>query len=332
MTPTLQPFAWYATVADAPDVKDTVTQLGDIIAYVFVRLLVAVLGVIPHELRIKLFTFLFRLAFEFVPRMKHTIDRNLSVAFPDKDATWRRDIRRRNAVEMARLLADTVRLPKITPEWGSEHIEIPVFEHYRQRLNEDPSRGILIATGHLGSFELLGHAIGLRGYPLAAVARKFKSKRFDSWWTGLREARGNKIIDRRGAFKEVVATLSRGTSAAVLFDQNVTRNHAVFVNWFGVPAATTKSVALAALRTQVPIFVASIRYLGTDRYRVEALECDCSDVYGNEGLSTDEKVGIITQRLADVYCDMIRNFPEGWFWLHRRWKTRPDPSESKFYL
>lgn len=306
-------------------------QVGDLIAYACVRLLVAVLSVLPHDLRITLFTFLFRVAFALIPRMKKTIDRNLAVAFPERDETWRRDIRSRNAVEMARLLADTVRLPQLTPGWGAAHVDIPVFEHYRQRLSEDPSRGILIATGHLGSFELLGHAIGLRGYPLAAVARKFKSKRFDAWWTGLREARGNKIIDRRGAFKEVVATLSRGTSAAVLFDQNVTRNHAVFVNWFGVPAATTKSVALAALRTQVPIFVASIRYTGRDHYRVESLECDCSDIYRNEEMSTDDKVREITQRLADVYCDMIRQFPEGWFWLHRRWKTRPRPEDARFY-
>lgn len=306
-------------------------QLGDSIAYVVVRSLVAGLGVLPHGVRVNLFTFLFKVGFVLIPRMKHTIDRNLSVAFPEKDAAWRRDIRRRNAVEMARLLADTVRLPTLTPEWGSDHVAIPIFEQYCKRLHEDPSRGILIATGHLGSFELLGHAIGLRGYPLAAVARKFKSKRFDSWWTGLREARGNKIIDRRGAFKEVVSTLSRGTSVAVLFDQNVTRNHAVFVDWFGIPAATTKSVALAALRTQVPIYVASIRYTGNDRYHVEALECDCSDIYQNEKATTDEKVRELTQRLADVYCDMIRQFPEGWFWLHRRWKTRPDPSEPKFY-
>jgi KDO2-lipid IV(A) lauroyltransferase len=190
---------------------------------------------------------------------------------------------------------------------------------------------VIIATGHLGSFELLGHAIGLRGLPLAAVARKFQAPRFDRWWTGLREARGNKIIDRRGAFKEVVSCISSGMSAAILFDQNVTRNHAVFVDWFGVPAATTRSVALAALRTGAPIFVASIRYVGNDRYYVDAEECEYSDVYQKEELSNDEKVVVITQRLADQYCEMIRKFPEGWFWMHRRWKTRPEPEAAKVY-
>jgi KDO2-lipid IV(A) lauroyltransferase len=308
-----------------------VKQILELIAYSFVRAAVAILGSLPQSARVSLFSALFRLTFACVPRIRRTIDQNLRMAFPDRDEAWRRDITKKNAREMGRLLADTVRLPSLTPEWGESHVEIPALEAYRARLAERPARGVIIATGHLGSFELLGHAIGLRGLPLAAVARKFQSPRFDRWWTGLREARGNKIIDRRGAFKEVVSCISSGMSAAILFDQNVTRNHAVFVDWFGVPAATTRSVALAALRTGVPIFVASIRYEGKDRYYVDAVECDYSDVHRREDLSSDEKVVIITQRLADQYCEMIRKFPEGWFWMHRRWKTRPEPEAAKVY-
>lgn len=308
-----------------------VRLVGELLAYISVRALVAALSVLPQSIRVGLFAALFRLVFAVVPRVRNTIEQNLAIAFPDKDAAWRKEITRKNATEMGRLLADTVRLPSLTPAWGESHVEIPVLEQYRNRLKEDPSRGILIATGHLGSFELLGHAIGMQGLPLAAVARKFQSQRFDAWWTGLREARGNKIIDRRGAFKEVVSTIGKGMSAAILFDQNVTRNHAVFVDWFGLPAATTRSVALAALRTGAPIYVASIIYCGGDRYRVEALECDYSDVYQSSELSSDEKVVVITQRLANHYCEMIRKFPEGWFWLHRRWKTRPSEGESRMY-
>ena len=303
----------------------------ELITYCVVRVLVAALGALPQSVRVSLFGGVFRLAFSVIPRLRKTIDQNLRIAFPDKDEAWRKDIRGRNAIEMGRLLADTVRLPSLTPSWGEAHVEIPALEAYRRRLEEEPPRGVLIATGHLGSFELLGHAIGLRGFPLAAVARRFQSPLFDRWWTGLREARGNKIIDRRGAFREVVNRISSGMSAAILFDQNVTRNHAVFVDWFGVPAATTRSVALAALRTGAPIFVASMRYCGNDRYYVDAAECDYKDVLSDEESPSDEKVLIITQRLADMYCKMIREFPEGWFWMHRRWKTRPDPGEGKVY-
>jgi KDO2-lipid IV(A) lauroyltransferase len=236
---------------------------------------------------------------------------------------------RKNATEMGRLLADTIRLPSLDAEWVGRHVEIPILSRYVAAHAD--GKGVLVATGHLGSFELLGHAIGLVGHPLAAIARKFKSPRLDQWWTGLREARGNRIIDRTGAFKEMVRTIESGTSVAMLFDQNVKINHAVFVDWLGNPAATTRAFALAVVKTRAPVFVASIRYVGYDRYVVDANECDFAAVLDDATLADEERIRIITEEISRRYCDMIRVFPEGWFWLHRRWKTRPQGEAEKVY-
>jgi len=236
---------------------------------------------------------------------------------------------------MARLAADAIRLSEIDEEWVNKHVVCPILPLYREKHQEQQGKGLMIATGHLGSFELLGHSIGLFGLPVAAVARRFRSPKLDKWWRGMREARGNKIIDRKGAFREIVSTLSQGISAAVLFDQNVTKNHAVFVDWFGLPAATTKTVALAVLRCEVPVFVASMRYCGfvegVEKYCIESVCCDFTEVAKNQDLSTDQKVFLITKRLSDEYTKMIVAFPEGWFWIHRRWKTRPDNEVEGIY-
>jgi KDO2-lipid IV(A) lauroyltransferase len=303
----------------------------DYIVYGLVRLVFGLLGALSQERRVSVCGGLFRIAFAIVPRLRKTAMRNLEIAFPEASSEWRREILKKNCTEMGRLLADVVRLPSLTPEWAREHVSCLVLERYVSVLGKQNGKGVLIATGHLGSFELLGHAIGLFGYPLSAIARRFRSPVLDRWWMSLREVRGNTIIDRKGAVKEMINTLLSGRSVAVLFDQNVTRNHAVFPTWFGKPAATTRSVALAALRTEVPIFVASMRYAGEDRYTIEAVECECSDVYRDERLSMDEKIDLITQRLSDHYCRMIAAFPEGWFWLHRRWKTRPEHEQEAVY-
>jgi KDO2-lipid IV(A) lauroyltransferase len=297
-------------------------------AYMAVRGLFGILGLLPHWMRVGLFASLWRLAFFVLPRLRRTALINLKIAFPDSNESWRREILRKNAVEMGRLLADTIRLSALDEEWAEKHVEIPALEEYAQALK---SSGVLIATGHLGSFELLGHAIGLRGYPLSAVARRFKSPRLDAWWQSLREARGNRIIDRTGAFKEVVKEIFRGRSAALLIDQNVKSNHAVFVDWFGEPAATTRAFALAALKTRAPVFVAGMVYGGSDKYRVEAVQCDFAGVYDDQTLSDAEKILRITETFSKIYCDMIRRFPEGWFWIHRRWKTRPEGEREDVY-
>lgn len=305
--------------------------LLDLASYALVRGIFLFLGFLPQPLRVAFFSLLFRLAFLLMPKLSRISLRNLEIAFPEKDATWRRTILSKNMTEMGRLLSDTVRLSKLTEPWARRHVMCSFLPRYAELLSTNGEKGVLIATGHLGSFELLGHAIGLFGMPLSAVARKFRSPRLDRWWTSQREARGNSIIDRRGAFKAMIADVSAGRSVAVLFDQNVTRNHAVFPDWFGIPAATTKALALAAIKTEAPVVVASMRYRGSDRYSIEACECETSDIYRAAELSTDEKVMRLTQRLSDHYCEMIRQFPEGWFWLHRRWKTRPNEGKESVY-
>ncbi len=300
-----------------------------LIGYIVVRAFFGLFGLLPHRVCVAIFGALWRVAFLVVPRIRRTAAINLSIAFPERDEAWRAEILRRNAVEMGRLLADTVRLSSLDATWIRKHVEIPALKRYGEVAR---SRGVLIATGHLGSFELLGHAIGLWGYPLAAVARRFKSRRLDRWWTELREARGNRIIDRTGAFREMVRSISDGASVAVLFDQNVKSNHAVFVDWFGRPAATTRAFALAAIKTNAPVFVASMVYRGEDMYRVEAVECDFAPLYSDTSLSDSEKVLRITQEISNHYCRMIQQFPEGWFWIHRRWKTRPDGDSDRMYL
>jgi KDO2-lipid IV(A) lauroyltransferase len=303
--------------------------MPDLLTYLFVRAAFAFFGVFPHRLRVLFFAALWRVAFLLIPRLRRTADTNLKIAFPDRDLAWRKEIIRKNAVEMGRLIADTIRLSALNESWVRQHVQIPAIERYGEVASK---QGILIATGHLGSFELLGHAIGLYGYPLAAVARRFKSARLDRWWKAMREARGNRIIDRTGAFKEMVRAISAGRSVAVLFDQNVKVNHAVFVDWFGKSAATTRAFALAAIKTRAPVFVAAMVYLGGDRYRVESVECDFAELYCDTVASDSEKVERITQIISDHYCKMISEFPEGWFWIHRRWKTRPENDPGRVYF
>jgi KDO2-lipid IV(A) lauroyltransferase len=298
------------------------------LSYIAVRGVFASFGALPHGWRVGFFARLWRIAFLCIPRLRTTALKNLSIAFPNQTQSWYRELLRKNATEMARLFADTVRLSQLDEAWVKAHVSIPALEQFRQA-NLD--RGVLIATGHLGSFELLGHAIGLWGYPLSAVARRFKSPRLDSWWRGMREARGNTIIDREGAFREMVRSLSSGRSVAVLIDQNVRLNHAVFVPWFSMPAATTRAFALAALKTKAPVFVAGMVYCGDDTYRVEAVECDFSEIYNDEHTPDAEKVLAITAEVSSHYCRMVQQFPEGWFWIHRRWKTRPEGEPEKVY-
>ena len=125
--------------------------------------------------------------------------------------------------------------------------------------------------------------------------------------------------------------LKRGQDVGILFDQNVTRSNALFIDWFGKPAATTKAVAHAALKTRAPVFIIALIVIETDRYFYECINCDCSDIYDNEDLSKTEKLVLITTRMVRHYEDLIRKYPESWFWMHRRWKTVAEGDSEDFY-
>lgn len=303
----------------------------DFFVYIVVRAAIAFLNVLPLNARLVLMTGIVRLVTACVPSFRKVSRRNLELAFPQQTRQWREGIIRETQRSIARLVVDFARMHTLDARWVQEHVDCPFLERFKQIKALHPQVGVVLVTGHLGSFELLAHCVARYGFPISFVVRPFKLKRLDAWWRGMREAAGHKAISRVGAFKEIGRDLEQGRDVAILFDQNVTRNHAIFVDWFGKEAATTKIVALAAIRQKAPIVVASMEYLGEDRYRIHACEVDYFELYDDQAMSLDSKIEIITKEIAKRYVEMIRANPKEWFWMHKRWKTRPQEDDPSFY-
>lgn len=267
----------------------------------------------------------------FLPRYIRIADTNLKLAFPDSSSEWRGEVIRGSVQSLAGLLIDFFRMPDLNREWANSHVDNSELETLRAMKQRAAPKGILVATGHLGSFELLAHAVLLGGIPVHFVMRRFGWRALNDWWTKSREQFGNHAIDREGAFKSSLAALETGALVALLFDQNVTSNHAVFVPWFGKLAATTKTLGLLALRHQIPVAVVGILSLPDDKYRILVEECDFAKLYADESLSSAEKIRQITAELSTRYEGMIRKQPERWFWFHRRWRTRPEEDPKNPY-
>lgn len=289
----------------------------------------ALLQKLPHRLLVALLTRAVTFVQFLFPRYRSIAARNLEIAFPEKDQSWRADLLLRSNREFGRLIADSIRAPRLGKKWIEEHVDFKDRERYHELRNEN-AEGMLVITGHLGSFELLGHTGALLGSPMSVVARDFKNPVVNSWWRSAREVNGNTIISRAGAYRKILNDLRQGRDVAILFDQNVTRNTAVFVDFFSRKAATTRAPALALLQTEVTLIVASLKYIGQDNYEVNWEQCDVKDVLDSDS-PREEKIEEITRRMSRLYEDMIRDFPEGWFWMHRRWKTTPLSGDEGVY-
>ncbi len=297
-------------------------QMIDLITTIAVRTFIGILSIIPDKARV---WFLDQLLFWFtflLPSYRKVSRINLKIAFPDLSEPKREKILRESFTSLAIAISDFVRFPRITPEWIKSHVEFPYLEKYKKLKASETTTGLLVATGHLGSFELQAYMMSVLGYPLSFVVRNFKLPLLDRWWNGRREKYGNRVLNRAGAFRRIVKELKQGRDVGVLFDQNVKRSHAVFVPWFSKEASTTKSLALAALETKAKVVVVGLITIGFDKYRMEVIECDFSSIYESKALKRSEKVLEITKEISSRYQTLIEQHPEGWFWMHRRWKTQ----------
>ena len=115
-------------------------------------------------------------------------------------------------------------------------------------------RGLLIVTAHFASWELVGEAITRRGIPLNSVVRPLKGA-FNAEIVEGRLRSGMKLLPQRNALRATLAALRRNEAVAVLLDQAVGGKHALFVPFFGRPAATTALVSLAAMHSGAPVLV-----------------------------------------------------------------------------
>jgi KDO2-lipid IV(A) lauroyltransferase len=180
-------------------------------------------------------------------------------------------------------------------------------------------RGVVCPTAHFGNWEFQGFASAPLIGPFAVIARPLDNPELDKRLVALRTATGNTVIYKQKALARVLKTIREGGLVAILIDQNVQEKDGVFVSFFGRPACTTTVAAALALKTGCAIVPgrcaigAGDRYLMTYGPRVEPERSGRRDV----------DVVALTARLTAIIEGWVRERPEQWLWLHRRWKTRP---------
>jgi len=175
-----------------------------------------------------------------------------------------------------------------------------------------------VLTGHMGNWELLSLAAAMLGYPMSAIYRPLDFKPLDRFFIELRSRYGAKMYPKKNAMRPILKGLKQKELIGILLDQNTGVSAGVFVDFFGSKACTNKGLALIALGTGAPV-IPLFLLREDDIFRVE---------FGQEVplIRSDDKTKDIeanTRQYNRVLESVIRRYPDQWFWVHRRWKTRP---------
>ena len=305
--------------------------LIDFIAYSLVVSIVFILRILPLPLAVSFARGIVSLGRLLMPRASGVGMKNLEIVFPEKSNSEHREVLKNSYRVLALNLLMFARSGRLNEElsisefqWG-EGREVIKSAMAEAREN---GKGIIVATLHTGCFEYLVQAYTLSICPIAMLAREFGLPRLDAWWTKQREKFGSVVFSRAGGYREIVRRLNDGQDVAILFDQNVRGGHATFVDLFGKKAATTKALALAALRTGSPLVFCACASLGPKDHKVYVKRID---TLGEMDADRDAKVDIITRSMNECLEELVHDHPEQWFWIHRRFKTRPEGEPENVY-
>lgn len=212
------------------------------------------------------------------------------------------------------------------PTLDYEKAAAAILQEHRERLDEclKLGKGVVLVASHFGNWEMMAAAGAMAGYPISAVARPLDDPDADQIVRKIRESSGLRIIERRSAY-QVVKRLKRNEIVGILADQN-TRKGNVFVDFFGIKAATTAGPAMLALRTGAALVPVFMLREGPGRHRL-IIERPIEVVHTGD-MHADTVT--LTQKHVSKLEEYVRKYPSQWFWVHRRWRTRPHGEEPLY--
>ena len=299
----------------------------DYALYLALRVVSTTLHCFPLESAMRLAQFLGDMLYRLDKRHRLRSMENLRASFPEK-----------SDAELRKLTRDSFRL---FPLLGVEVMLTPRYvklerlaQHFvlgnlgeAMRLLVERQQGVILVTGHYGNWEVLGYMLAVMGFESTNVARPLDNPYVNAYVLGVREKKGQRIIDKTGALREAPEVMERAGALGFTADQDAGPK-GMFVDYFGRPASTYKSIGVLAMRYEVPVVGGCARRLGYDfRFRLDVQHI----IYPRDWRDERDPLRYITQRYTRAIEDAVRGEPGQYLWLHRRWKTRPkgeDPAAA----
>jgi KDO2-lipid IV(A) lauroyltransferase len=297
-------------------------------AYILARIVLGFFRILPRSIGALLIRVIASAVYYLDSRHKRIASVNLKIAFPEMRACERKRVARRSFQNTAMNLLEVSRFSALHSSNISSLVEYDAemgINNYQDAVSK--GKGIVYLTGHFSSWELLPIAHALHGYPLSFLTRPLDNSLLDQFILRMRQSKGNEAISRRNSSRLILKKLKSNGAVGILMDQNTTFHEGIFVDFFGVPAMTTTSVARLALHTGAPILPGYLTLMKHGRYKIKFLPpvnlVETGDINGDLEAST----GLLNEILEKI----IREQPESWLWGHKRWKNQPPGNPPDLY-
>jgi len=301
------------------DFKKIRKSLSRFAAWLGLNLCSLIIKVIPDGCLYAFARNIASLAFIFAVKQKRIALESLGIAFGrEKSQAEIEGIAKDCFIYMAKSAVELMYLMD-KPLVLKERVEITGRENLDKALA--PGRGAILISAHFGNFPLLLGRLAQDGYQVGGIMRPMRDARVEKIFLEKRKKFGVKTIysqPRNECVNNTISALRNNELVFIPIDQNFGTG-GVFVNFFGMKAATATGPVVLAQRTKaalVPCFI--IRQPG-DKHKVvfePALEL-------REGKDLQDTILVNIQAITNIIESYIRKYPAEWGWIHRRWKSKP---------
>jgi len=293
-------------------------KLKQRLEYWCLRVLVAVMGMLPRPLGRAAGAMLGWMVYVLLGRLRRVGQRNLAMAFPEKSEEERTRILRGVYRSLGWQLAEFCRMRRYTAESAGKLIRYEGLENYLAA--KAKGKGVFVLTGHLGAWELSSFYHSLAGYPMSMVIRRLDNPLVDEFVNGIRSQHGNRVIHKDDFARGLLTAMQQGDTVGILMDTNMTPPQGVFVPFFGVPACTASGLARVALRSEAAVLPGFLVWEGSEKRYVLHFGKELELIRGSDSA---ENIVANTALFTATIESYVRRYPDQWLWVHRRWKTRP---------
>lgn len=282
--------------------------------YAAVKTVLVIINLLPYRIALLIGDFMGIIGFSILGiRRKVTLD-NLKKSFGDKysDKEYAK-IGSRAYRNIAKSMIEYGLFPSLKKRGLSQFLTIEGIEHFQKI--KDEGRGAVMVTGHFGSWELMGAYLAESGWPIDYLVGEQHNLMVNNLMNDYRRIYGIGLIEMGVAARGVIKALRAGRMVAMLSDQDAGSDGAI-VEFLGRPASTPKGPAAFSIKTGAPLICGYIVREGKRQKIMIEPTIDLKPT-GNK----DEDIRLLTQAYTSILEKYVREYPDHWFWPHRRWKS-----------
>jgi KDO2-lipid IV(A) lauroyltransferase len=286
--------------------------------YLLLRFFSFLINLLPEAVALWIGRWLGKAMYYLDMEHRKVASQNLDLAFgQEKSKEELRNIAKKSFENLGMMAMEFFRIPNLNIQTFQKKVKVEGLERALKVLDEN--RGALLLLGHFGNWELMALMSKVIGRPIVVIAKPIKRNPWlYQWILKSRERIGLIVIPPRNATPKVLQALSENQIVGVLFDQRGKRSQGIWADFFGRKVPTTPGLAVMALRSKAPVIPVFMVREGQGRHHLfikEPLKLIHTGDFRKD-------VEANTQLFNHVIESIVRQYPEQWLWIHRRWERK----------